>query len=142
MKTLKIRLIIDTNIIFMALTNPTGKAALILDMANQGKIELYSPESIKKEIINVLSRELELSQGDIFRIIDGLPIIWIEKEIYSEFLDKTKVKHKADKPIEALSLALNCKILSADKHFKHNIFDIEELRLSEKRNGRSGFTMK
>ena len=57
----------------------------------------------------------------------GLPVeLQVEKEVYNRFLDKTKVKHKSDKPIEALSLVLDCEILSADYHFKNRI-DINKL---------------
>ena len=125
------KLVVDTNILFMALTNPVGKLALLLDIANQDKIELFSSESVRKEIIRVLKRETGLAEEKINKIIAGLPINWISKESYSPFLNKTKVKHKADKPIEALVIALECKIITADKKFAKALgkraADIDEL---------------
>ncbi len=50
----------------------------------------------------------------------------MKKELYKDYIGKTKVKHKAYKQLEALSLALNCKILSADKHFKNRV-DVNEI---------------
>ena len=121
-----IRIVIDTNVLFMALYNPFGKAGKIIELANKEKIKLFSTDTVKQELSNVLRRELDFSEEQIILNILKLPITWVEKEVYSEFLDKTKVKHKADKPVEALSLVLNCGILSADYHFKNRI-DINRL---------------
>jgi len=121
-----LKIVIDTNVLFMSLYNPNGKAGKIIDSANEGKLELFSPESVKIEILRVLKREMDLSESELDFIIESLPVKWIEESIYSEALGKTKVKHKADKPIEALSLILDCGILSADYHFKNRI-DINKL---------------
>ena len=123
------KIVIDTNVIFMALYNPFGKAGQIIDLANRDKIRLFSTDTVKMEIFRVLKRELKWKDEIIAEKINTLPIIWIEKEIYRDFIIKTKIKHKADKPAEALSLVLNCEILSADAHFKNlkNIANIDKL---------------
>jgi len=123
------KIVIDTNAIFMALYNPFGKAGKILDLANREKINFFSTDTVKVEIARVLKRELKWEDNLIAKKISELPVVWIEKDFYSTFLDKTRVKHKADKPLEALSLALNCEILSADEHFKlaKNRGDIDKL---------------
>lgn len=120
------KLVIDTNALFMSLQNPSGKAAKIIGLANEEKIILFSPESVKRELFNVIERELHFSEEEIIFLIDSLPISWVEESIYSEVLDRTEVKHKPDKPIEAVALLLNCEILSADKHFKKRA-DINEI---------------
>lgn len=117
----QIRVIIDTNVIFMALYDENSKAGKIIGFANNNQIQLFSPDSVKKELLRVLKREMNLSDYKISFIMDNLPITWVEKEVYERALDKTRVKHKADKPIEAVSLILDCSILSADKHFKNRI---------------------
>ena len=104
------KIVVDTNIIFMAWYSPFGKCAELLRKAREEKIKLFSPNSIKEGIIN-------------------LPIVWVSREIYESILDKTKVKHKADKPTRALALVLNCGILNVDKHFKSRV-DVNKL-LSE-----------
>ena len=109
--------VIDTNIIFMSLYNPKGKAGKIIGYATENKLTLFATESVKQELSVVLKRELSLDDSEIKFIIDSLPITWIEKEIYQSALKKTKVKHKPDKPTEALSLILDCGILSADTDF-------------------------
>ena len=98
----------------------------IIDFALENKIHLYSPESVKEEIIRVLKRELNYSDELIDTILNELPITWVEKDIYAMAIAQTQVKHKPDKPIEALSLVLNCGILSADHHFRNRI-NIDEL---------------
>ncbi len=115
------KVVVDTNVLFMSLYDSNSKAAEVIKFANNGKIKLYSPDSVQKEIVRVLGREMEFSEAEISFIIDSLPITWIEKGIYSEFLSKTKVKHKADKPVEAVSLMLNCGVLTADYDFKERV---------------------
>ena len=125
-KTEKSRVVVDTNVIFMALYNENSKAGKIIEYANKDKIELFSPDSVKEELINVLKREMELSDNEIALIMESFPITWVERLIYEKFLKQTRVKHKADKPVEAVSLILGCGILTADKHFKNRI-DVNKL---------------
>jgi|SRR3989344_165164 len=123
-----IKIVVDTNILFMAWHNSSGKAAIVLDKAREGKIILYAPDSVKEEIVRVFKRHGQ-AEEQIESFLADFPIIWIEKDIYNIFLNKTKVKHNADKPVEALSLALGCSILSADNHFNicKNRVDIDKL---------------
>lgn len=121
-----IKLVIDTNIIFMSLYDSSSKAAKIIELAEKNKLQLFSTDSVKEELIRVLKRELNFNDKQIEVNINKLPITWVEKEVYQEFLDKTKVKHKPDKPVEALALVLNCGILSADNDFKDRL-NVDEL---------------
>ena len=120
------KIVIDTNIIFMALYDPDGKAGKILKSASEGKIKLFAPDSVNEEIIRVLKREYSFSDEKINAILERPPITWVGRDIYYDFISKTKVKHKPDKPIEALSLVLNCGILSADTDFKDRL-NVDEL---------------
>jgi len=114
------KLVIDTNTIFMSWYNPFGKCAEILRYAREGKIELFSTDSVREEIVRVFRRN-GLKEREIQDFLVDLPISWVDKQIYVRFIEKTKVKHKADKPLEALSLVLNCEILSADNDFKNRL---------------------
>ncbi len=113
----KIKVVIDTNIIFMSLYKKDSKSSFLIKAASKDKILLFAPDTVKEEIQRVLKMEFGYDNQKINITLEGLPITWIGKEIYEPFIAITKVQHKADKPIEALSLALGCKILSADKHF-------------------------
>lgn len=121
-----IRIIIDTNVIFMAVYDINSKAGKVISAAIDNKIKLFSTDTVKEEINRVLKREMDFTDAEINSIIDPLPIVWLDKAYYQEFIAKTKVKHRADKPVEALSIALNCPLLSADKHFT-NRMNIDEL---------------
>ena len=120
-----LKIVIDTNIIFMAWYNPFGKCAEVIRKARQNKIQLFSSDSVKKEILVVFKRH-GLNEEEIKEFLDDIPITWIEKEVYESVLDKTKVKQKADKPVEAVALILECGVLSANKHFK-DAKNIDEL---------------
>jgi len=127
-----IKAVIDTNIIFMALYNEESKAGRIIKLARKNKLKLFSADNIKEEIKRVPKREYGYTDEEIFRLINELPIEWVKKENYIPVLDKTKVKHKADKPLEALSLVLGCEILSAGAHFKDRIDINKFLEIIEK----------
>ena len=111
------KIVIDTNIIFMAWYNPFGKCAEVIRKARQNKIQLFSSDSVKKEIFRVFKRH-GLNEDEIKEFLNDIPITWVEKEVYESVLNRTKVKHKADKPVETVALILECDILSANKHFR------------------------
>ncbi len=113
----RIKAVADTNFLFMNIYNRNSKAGKIIDAAIDKKIELFAPDTVKIELGKVLKKEFSFTQEEIEEAFENLPIQWIEKEIYVSSLQKTSVKHKADKPIEALALILDCGILTADKHF-------------------------
>lgn len=129
MNGIQIKVVIDTNVIFMALYDETSKAAQVIQAANQKKLSLFAPISVKEELKIVLKREMKLTEEEIEIIMEGLPVSWIEREIYEPAMEKTNVKHKPDKAVEALALILNCGILTADRHFEHikNKLDINDL---------------
>ena len=128
MSNIQIRIVLDTNIIFMAWYNPSGKCAQILRKSRENKINLFAPDTVKEEIIRVFRRH-GLPDAEIEEFLDDFSIDWIDKEIYKDYLEKTMVKHKPDKPIEAVALVLNYKLLSADRHFDNvkQKIDIDDL---------------
>jgi len=112
----------------MAWYNPDGKCAEVLRKARGGRLELYAPDTVKDEIIKVFKRR-NLSDVEINEFLDDFSMNWIDENIYQRFISETKVKHKPDKPIEAVAIFLDCKILSADEDFKNSErrIDIDEL---------------
>ena len=118
MSGIQIKIVIDTNIIFMAWHNPLGKCAQVLRKSREGKLKLFSPISVKEEITRLFHDE-GLRDEKIEEFLEDFSIYWVERELYEHFLEETTVKHKADKPLEAVALLLNCDILSADEHFKN-----------------------
>ncbi len=122
------KIVIDTNIIFMALYKKESKPGILLYKAIENKINLFSPISVKKELIRILKRKLNWDDNKIDFVINSLPINWIEKEVYEFEIKNTTVKHKPDKPVEALAIVLNYPLVSADSDFDNvkNKIDIEE----------------
>ncbi len=114
------KIVIDTNVLFMAIYDSRGKAGKIIEAAHEKRIELLAPISVREELTRILKRELKTTESETEFITESLPIQWIEKEIYQEALPKTTVKHKPDKAVEALAMILDCGILTADKHFEGN----------------------
>jgi|SRR3989344_1258392 len=110
------KVVVDTNILFMSIYG-SDKAEKILQLANENKIKLFSPISVKRELETILEREFSWNQEKIQENIDALPVIWIEKEIYESVMDKTTVKKYGDKNVEALATILNCNLLTADTDF-------------------------
>ena len=113
----------------MSIYDRNSKASKIIEVALENKINIFAPISVKNELINVLKREFNWRDDKTDFIVESLPVKWIEKEIYELVLEKTTVKHKPDKPVEAVAIILDCGILSADSDFKGNkrIIDIDEL---------------
>lgn len=114
-----IKIVVDTNILIMGAYLENSKAGKILRLASEEKILLFAPISVKEEFIRNLKERFDWNEDKINVIIKSLSVKWVERELYEPLLDKTTVKHKADKPIEAVALLLNCNILSADEHFKN-----------------------
>ena len=123
------RIVVDTNFLFMNIYDENGKAGRVVDAAVNKKINLFAPISVKRELIIVLRRRFYWDDDKIMSKIESLPVKWIEREIYDPFLERTIVKHKPDKPVEAVAILLNCKLLSADTDFEGNerLLDIDEL---------------
>ena len=114
----KIDVIADTNVYFMSLWNPIGKAAKLIISATDEKVYLFSPDTVKEELIRLLKRK-GFSEHEIEDIIPHLPVTWIDKPIYEKFMKASAlIKHKPDRPILAAALVVGCGIISANrKHF-------------------------
>ncbi len=124
-----IKAVVDINVLYISVYDKEGKAGRIILAAMNNKIKLFSPDLVKEELTRVLKRELKATDEEAEFIIEKLPVTWIEKEIYGSALEKTIVKKKGDKTVEALALILNCGILTADTDFdkvKQKI-DVNEL---------------
>jgi|TARA_B100001971_G_C18069644_1_gene472386 predicted nucleic acid-binding protein len=125
----RIKIVADTNFLFMSIYDEYGKAGKIVKAAVDRKIILFAPISVRKELIVVLKRKYNWNDNEIESEMESLPVKWIDEELYNSLLSLTTVKHKPDKPVEAVAILLNCKILSADTDFKGNerLMDIDKL---------------
>ncbi|MBI1969484.1 type II toxin-antitoxin system VapC family toxin [Candidatus Woesearchaeota archaeon] len=130
----RINVVVDTNIYFMALYNPFGKAAKLLRAAIEERVGLFSPDIVKEELTRVLKRKLEFSSQEMEDTIIHLPVAWISSDMYRDFMQATIIiKHKPDRPLLATALVLGCGIITANRrHFLParrlaKIWNIDEL---------------
>ncbi len=126
------KFIVDTNIIFSGIYDLESNAGKFLLLASEEKIELFSPEHVKQELIQILKNKLKFTEQEVSDIILALPIKWIEPEIFEDEMARAKesISHEDDVPVLACALALRIDILSGDKHFKDSkINDIKVWKL-------------
>jgi len=123
-------LVIDANVVFSALLMK-GKPLKIFE-ANSllNKYEFISPEYLFSEIEEEMDRILKYSQYSPEEFDRVFSFIKESTELipFESFKDKTKeaaeiAPHREDIPYIALSLKLNCEILSGDKSLKERLPD-------------------
>jgi predicted nucleic acid-binding protein len=124
------KLIVDANVVFSALLMQGKPLRVFEDNSLLNKYELISPEYLFVEIDEEMSRILTYTKysreefDKVFRFIKES----IELMPFESFRDKLKeaakiAPHKEDIPYVALSLKLNCGILSGDKPLKERLPD-------------------
>jgi len=113
------RVVIDTNILYIFLYNPESRAGRLIEAALSKKIGLFSTDSVKEEITRLMKNDFCFSENKISEILEYFPVKWIDKKIYSDFMRQAEIiRHKPDRPVLALAIALNCGIITANKkHF-------------------------
>jgi predicted nucleic acid-binding protein len=111
-------LVVDTNILFSALYDPTSDAGKLILFALERRVGLFAPESVKQELEHNLRKKLAYAEAEACETIAALPVKWIESGLYAEAMDvaKSQLTHKADVPVLACALALGYEIVSGDKH--------------------------
>lgn len=110
-----IRVVVDTNVYFIFFYNPASKSGKLIEAAIGRKVDLFSTDTVQEELKRVLVRELSFEAEKAENVIVHLPVTWVGREVYQNYLDKAKVvQHKPDRPILALALTLNCGIITAN----------------------------
>ncbi len=117
------KLVLDSNIIFLALIKKSTTRNIILSDV----FELHAPEYIFSEITKhkeLLLKKSKMNEGELDALLLLLQkhIRLVPKEKYNENMalaeDILKDIDTTDSPFLALAMALNCKIWSNDGHFK------------------------
>lgn len=111
-------LVVDTNILFSALYDPTSGAGKLILFALERGVSLFAPESVRKELEHNLRKKLAYAEAEAHETIAALPVKWIESGLYAGAMDvaKSQLTHEADVPVLACALALGYDIASGDKH--------------------------
>ena len=126
------KLIIDTNIIFSALYEPDSTAGDLMDRAIDGEIQLFAPQRVWEELIQILSEKLDYGDEYLMELYQGLPVKWIEEDIYGPEIKRAEkyIDNKKDAPILACAITTGFDIITRDRHFKAlKGLDIETLSL-------------
>ena len=129
-----IRVVVDTNVFYIAFYNPSSKAMRVLNYAIENKLSIFSPDTVREELSRLLISDFAFDTNEKNTIIESLPVQWVGKEFYANHMKGTDViVHKPDRPLLACALGLRCGILTANiKHFKParkvvTVWDINEL---------------
>jgi predicted nucleic acid-binding protein len=111
-------IVVDTNILFSALYDPSSDAGRLILFALERKVDLFAPESVKLELDQSLRKKLAYNEADARETIAALPVKWVERGVYDGAmgLAKGQLAHEADVPILACALVLGHDIVSGDKH--------------------------
>ncbi len=81
----KIRIVLDTNVLYAGLYSSRGASHLVLRAIEQGRIKIILSTSILFEYEDILKRNkavLDLSDKDIGKILDNLCRLSIHQKIY------------------------------------------------------------
>ena len=115
-----LRVVADTNVYFISLYNPESKAGKLLTAAIEKKVTLFSPDTVREELKRILIRELGFAENGAENVIIYLPVTWVGKEVYANYMkDAFVIKHTPDRPVLATALAMSTGIITANiKDFK------------------------
>ncbi|MEQ8713221.1 MAG: PIN domain-containing protein [Cyclobacteriaceae bacterium] len=124
------KVVVDTNILFSALINPTGKIANII-LNNHSIFDFYAPSTALEELTNhrfKLSKASKLTYHEIDRLTEILMrhISVIDFKSISKSSRVTAVEmlmdiDKFDIPFLALSIDINAKIWTGDKKLTNGL---------------------
>lgn len=113
------KVVIDTNVLFSALYRPESAPGQILLLGAEGALQLYAPESVRRELEAVLRGKLRYADEEWAATVASLPVEWVEEALYEPFLARARraVRDPADAPVVALALALRADVVSGDRAF-------------------------
>ena len=118
------KIVVDTNIIFSGLLNPSGTISdLLLNSSNT--FDFYSPtylldelENHKKKLIKISGlsdKELNYLQRNLFKKIDLIDLESIRESTWEKAIELTKEVDEFDAPFLALALELESPLWTGDK---------------------------
>lgn len=111
------RYIVDANILFSAQYNPDSNAGILIDLAIQRKVTLYSTEHVKVEMARILNKNFGWTGDRLKFQLSNLHTEWVEKDIYDDGLRAAIKKHsdEADASLLALGDLMRVEVITGDK---------------------------
>lgn len=113
------KLVIDTNVLFSALYEPSSAPGQLLLLAIEGEVELYAPESVLVELERALRQKLGYDEDAWLGTLAALPVEWMDEETYVSAMPRASaaIRDPGDAPVVALALVLGADIVSGDSDF-------------------------
>ncbi|MFT3945532.1 MAG: PIN domain-containing protein [Agriterribacter sp.] len=116
--------VVDSNIVFSALLNPSSVIGeILIDVSN--KFQFCAPEMMKYELdkyeekikrySKLSSSEISILKDTIYSSINFISEELISEETWKKAFELTKQTDEKDTPFVALALELNTKLWSGDK---------------------------
>ena len=109
--------VVDANILFLAFHKPDSRAGSFMELAMEGKVEIYSPEHIRHEMLDILSRKLDYIGDHLKEAVVSLPVEWVDRAVYDDELAAAmrSVKDESDASLLALASIIGCEVVTGDK---------------------------
>ena len=118
------RLVVDTNIVFSALLNPSSKLGEIM-FEFQGRLAFYAPKYLLMELNRYQDKLLKASKLDAQELTNAMSIlsgriVFVSEDLISSnswemAFELTKDVDEDDTPFVALSLEMKAKLWTGDK---------------------------
>ena len=117
---MKPRVFLDTNIFIFAFEFPNSNSKRIIDLLNEGKIEVIISQRVFKEIVNYFKKYYEKEVSDKVRrhILQSCTLV-LENDV-KDYMDSLKGEIK-EKDLEQISVVKKFglkHLISLDRHFE------------------------
>lgn len=109
-------LIIDTNVVFSALYDPDSVPGQIVELALEGTLTLYAPDTVEEELERILRNKLGYTDAEWEDTRAALPVEWIEQAVYERALEAAReaIADPGDVSIVATAITVDAAIVSGD----------------------------
>lgn len=112
-------LVVDTNVLFSALYDPSSVPGRVIELALEREVTLFAPESVLRELERTLRGKLGYTDEQWSSTRSAIPVEWIEPEVYEPGLATagSAISDPDDVPVIATALVVDAPVLSGDGDF-------------------------
>lgn len=117
----KLRLFLDSNVIFSGLYSSDGPAGIILDRFIDGRLAVVISQQVLEEIVRTIKKKLPVVLPELSDLLESVYLEIIKDPTAEEIIKWTQLIHPEDAAI--LAAAINARIdylVTGDKHFLGN----------------------
>ena len=117
----KLRVFLDTNVIFSGLYSSDSPAGIILDHFTEGKLTVVISQQVLEEVVRTIKEKLPVVLPLLRKLLGSVSLEIIKAPTSEEIINWTQVIHPEDAAI--LAAAINARtdyLVTGDKHFLEN----------------------